>query len=239
VIEQQVASKIRKCIPRDFLIDLLDDHDTAFRQASLATADLGLEKRRRIRAAGWTRFELLEQGMSNLCDLYGGFALPDGVLPGTELRLFNDCYVFGDVLLGRASMVEAGSLPKKNLTRSRASTLNRFRQTTFLEPEASTGAKAPTVFVLILSSRDFSDLSKPGEIAVAVIEDGYNQFSMYQRLEDFIASYDDMTSADDVLGPGQPEAAIDPVQLVKPKARPIPFNPYPKRDAEADDGKGD
>lgn len=218
MIENQISSLIRKNVNKDFFIDILDGGDRAFKSSSAATKALGLTPRRRAKASGWLRYELLEQSLSDMTEMHGGIPLLDGVMPGTELRMYNPCYQFENVIVSRASISEPGLLPKKNLTRERGTSVNQFQQFP-LELRGPLTPKADKlIFVLILTARKFGDLSSAEEVAIAVIEDGYTQFSLYEPLETFIAGYNNYENI----------SVIEPIIKLRPSSG--LFDPYNAKD---------
>ncbi len=99
------------------------------------------------------------------------FVIEGATFPGTELRNYQVLGTYDRVLVGKASIVEVGTLPTRNMTRGNGA---RFNKHFSAQPEL-TGLHAPVkddgfLYVTILTCRDRHDMEKFHEIAVAVIE---------------------------------------------------------------------
>ncbi|WP_140943248.1 hypothetical protein [Prosthecodimorpha hirschii] len=189
----------------------------------------GLNKKRSRELEGHARFRMMEEGFEAVCKQHGGATLHDGVIPLTELKVFQPFSRFGregrGVILGLAAMPEPQKLPNRNMSRSAGVSLNYYL-TPRLELDDA-GPRVGDIFVLLLVARDRARAGKIEEIAIGVVDSGYSFFLFYETLDKFLAGGEDA-----------PTSAPDPTPLgVKLKRSPKPFVP-PEQQPKKDDDTG-
>ena len=190
----EIKARIVSTLPRDLLIDLLDTAVARARQAhELIRDNTDLTGRGARGLEGQARFRLMEKRFQDTCELHGGMRLEGDVIPGTDLRYYQPFMRFGGdrsgVLLGLASMPEPKELPTKNQSRLAGVTLN-YHLTPRLDLDGDGGtAKPGDIFVLFLFARDPSQGGRLQEVAIGVIDTGYQGFLAYETVETFMEAY--------------------------------------------------
>jgi hypothetical protein len=180
---------------------------------------------------------MMEQGFEDVCKLHGAHLLEGGIIPNTDLPVFQPFIRFGltgkGVILGLASMPDARSLPPKNKSRRAGITVN-YELVPRLDFDGKS-AKNGDIFVLLLASRDREGPGKIEEIAVGVVDSGYQQFLFYESLDKFLSD-----EADSPVAPPEPPLPTIPegAPVVVLKKRSTPFVP-PEAPASDDDGAKD
>ena len=219
---------------KDLLLDLEDRlRAEALKAFEMIRDHSGLNKKRAREAEGQARFRMMEQGFEEVCKLHGGHLLEGGVMPETELPVFQPFMRFEaeekGIILGLASIPEPSVLPTKNKSRLAGVTINYD-----LIPRLDFDGKGPKIgdiFVLLLVSRDREKPGKIEEIAVGVIDSAYKSFLFYEPLGKFLS---EKSESDTVA----PEPPTPPVPLSAPvvslKKHPTPFVPP---EAPANDDK--
>lgn len=191
-MDDDLKAQLMAHLPRELLIDLYDMAGAQALKAFEGVRDhFGLDEKRARELVGQARFRMIEKGFVDVCQLHGGQPLPDGVIPGREVRAFQPFIRFGDenpgVVLGIASMPMTKELPNKNQSRSAGVQLNDF-----LTPRLDLGDIAPKpgdIFVLFLFARD---RGRPGlieEVAIGVIDAEYKAYLLYEPIDGFLAAY--------------------------------------------------
>lgn len=132
---------------------------------------------------------MMEQGFEDVCALYGGRLLEGGVIPSTELRVFQPFMRFElekqGVILGLAAMPEPRALPGKNKSRMAGTSIN-YQLSPRLEFD-DIGPKVGDIFSLLLIARNREKGGLIDEIAVGVIDSGYSTFLFYETLGRFLS----------------------------------------------------
>lgn len=230
----EIKARIVSTLSRDLLIDLLDTAAARTRQAhELIRDNTDLTGRSARGLEGQARFRLMEKGFQDTCELHGGMQLEGDVIPGTDLRYYQPFMRFGGdqpgVLLGLASMPESKELPTKNQSRLAGVALN-YRLTPRLDLEGDGGtAKPGDIFVLFLFARDPSQGGRLQEVAIGVIDAGYQGFLAYETVETFMGAYSPPAT--------ESEPALENQPLVTLKKTPKAFKPPEQLDSgEAADG---
>lgn len=182
--------ELKRFLPRGLILDLEDRMAAATVKAFQIVRDhAGLDKKRGRELEGQARFRIMEHAFEDVCELYGGQQLGGGVIPNTDLKVFQPFARFGGtgpgVILGLAAMPERNKLPVKNRSRLAGVTLN-FDLTPRLDFDG-TGPKAGDIFVLFLVARDRERSGKLEEIAIGIIDSTYEQFLFYEPLDKFLA----------------------------------------------------
>lgn len=227
--EDEIKARIVSTLPRDLLIDLLDTAVARARQAhELIRDNTDLTGRGARGLEGQARFRLMEKGFQDTCELHGGMRLEGDVIPGTDLRYYQPFMRFGGdqpgVLLGLASMPEPKELPTKNQSRLAGVTLNyRLTPRLDLEGDGST-AKPGDIFVLFLFARDPSQGGRLQEVAIGVIDAGYQGFLAYETVETFMGAYAPPSTESEPAPESQP--------LVTLKKTPKAFRPPEQPDSD-------
>ncbi len=233
-----IKSHIRPPLFKDLLLDLED----RLRAEALAAHEMirdhsGLNRKRAREAEGQARFRMMEQGFEEVCKLHGGHLLEGGLIPNTELPVFQPFMRFEaegkGIILGLASMPEPKALPTKNKSRLAGITLNYD-----LIPRLDFDGKEPKIgdiFVLLLASRDREKPGKIEEIAVGVIDSKYESFLFYEPLDKFLSAESGVPAV--APEPPSPASVSAPVVSLKPRA--TPFIPPEAPAAEDDSAKSE
>jgi hypothetical protein len=209
-----LRDRLRAGLPKDLMIDLEDQLRADAFKAHEVIRD-GFEGLTALRARGLegqARFRICEQGFEDVCKLHGGQLLEGGIIPRTELKIFQPFMRFEDdgqgIILALASMPASGLLPSKNKSRAAGVAIN-FDLSLRLNFDGS-GPKIGDIFVVLLVARDRERAGKIEEIALGVIETNFESFLFYEPLEVFLGE-----SADQ---PGEPPATpFQPERLPAPQ----------------------
>ena len=176
----------------------------------------------------------MEHAFEQVCDLYGGQQLGGGVIPNTDLKVFQPFARFGGtgpgVILGLAAMPERNKMPVKNRSRLAGVTLN-FELTPHLDFDGK-GPKAGDIFVLFLVARDRERSGKLEEIAIGIIDSTYEQFLFYEPLDKFLA--EDADAPETALSAPPSSGEVGVVRLKK-KVKPF-IPPETPPQVEDEDG---
>ena len=142
-----------------------------------------------------------------------------GIIPLTGLKIFQPFMRFEHegqgFVLGLAAMPEAGSLPAKNMSRRAGVTLN-YHLTPRLDLDGD-GPKIGDIFILLLVARDRHSAGKIEEIAIGVIDSGYEQYLFYEPLQSYLEGYADKPA---IPSPGPVKPAGSSLRL-KPAITPF------------------
>jgi hypothetical protein len=235
--------KLTDALPKDLLIDLDDRlRAEALKAFEMVRDRSGLDKKRSRELEGQARFRMMEQSFENVCAKAGGQLLEGGLIPGTDLKVFQPFMRFAGrgsdgtgVILGLATMPDAKSIPTKNRSRVAGVSLNYH-----LSPRLdfdSAGPKIGDIFALFLVARDKSRGGKIEEVAVGVVSSDYQTLLFYEPLPTFLAGY---------TAGGQADEAKRQVADAKKSAKPIvslkkkikPFVPPEGSEKKGDDEAG-
>lgn len=190
----EIKARVVNALPRDLLIDLLDTAKARTRQAyELIHHNTDLTGRNARGLEGQARFRLMEKGFQDTCERHGAVRLEGDVIPGTDLRYYQPFMRFGSdqpgVLLGLASMPVPKELPTKNRSRLAGVSLNyKLTPSLDLEGDGRT-AKPGDIFVLLLFARDPFRAGRLEEVAMGVVDAGYQGFLLYETVETFLAAF--------------------------------------------------
>lgn len=187
-----IRRAILDALPKDLLIDLEDRlRSEALKANEVVRKELALNSKRSREVEGQIRFRLQEQGYEEVVQLHGGQLLLNGVMLGTDLKIFQPFARFAGaevgIILGFAAMPEKGKIPPKNMSRTAGVKLNVRLQPSLLDDENS--PKPTDIFVLFLTARDKERAGMIEEIAIGVIGSDYKDFVFYESLEKFIGGY--------------------------------------------------
>jgi hypothetical protein len=232
-----IRSRLRKVLLRDLLIDLEDRIRAEALKAHEVIRD-GFEGLTPLRARGLegqARFRICEQGFEDVCAMHGGRLLEGGLIPRTDLKIYQPFMRFEDegqgVILALASMPVTGVLPAKNKSRLSGVSIN-YDLSLRLDFDGL-GPKPGDIFAVLLVARDRQRAGKIEELAVGVIASNYENYLYYEPLEEFLAG--DGTSE---IEQGPPPD--EPPPQITLKTTVVPFVPPEKPAAyeEEDSAKG-
>ncbi len=230
-----IRRTILDTIPKELWIDLEDRHRAeAFKAHDVVKTNIPLNAKRSREVEGQIRFRLQEQGYEEVVQLHGGHLVDDGIMPGTDLRVYQPFARFQGpkvgVILGFAAMPEPRKMPAKNMSRAAGVSLNRHLQPSMFDDPNS--VRATDIFVLFLTARDRNRAGMIEEIAVGVIGADYKDFIFYESLEDFLRGYGEDSEAPD--GPDDSDARGAEVKLRKTRKLFLP--PENRPDSDVEDG---
>lgn len=233
-----IRRTILETIPKEMWVDLEDRHRAeAFKAHEVVKSNLPLNPKRSREAEGQIRFRLQEQGYEEVVQLHGGHLVDDGIMPGTDLRVYQPFARFQGptvgVILGFAAMPEPRKMPAKNMSRAAGVSLNWHLQPSLYDDPKS--VRPNDIFVLFLTARDRNRAGMIEEIAVGVIGADYKDFLFYESLEDFLRGYGEGSEP-----PDGPHDADDRGAEVRLRSTRKLFLPPEKRpDRDANDGSND
>lgn len=213
-----------RVLTKDFLLALEDGlRAEALKAHEIVRDHSGLKDRRRARGGeGQLRFRMMEERFEEICQLFGGTILEGGVIPRTELKVFQPFSRFETdgvgVIFGLAAMLEPEALPSKNKSRMAGVSLN-YNLTPRLDFDGS-GPKIGDIFVLLLISRHRERAGQIEEIAIGLIDSKYESFLFYETLDKFLSGH-----ADEPVTPTAPQPSTTRAPKVKLKQAPKPFVP--------------
>lgn len=195
-------------VPKELWIDLEDRHRAeAFKAHNVVKSNIALNAKRSREVEGQIRFRLQEEGFEEVVQLHGGHLVSDGIMPGTDLRVYQPFVRFQGsthgVIMGFAAMPEPRKIPAKNKSRAAGVLLNWHFQPSMLDDPSVVHTN--DVFVLFLTARDRNKAGIIEEIAVGVIGSDYKDFLFYETLEDFLRGYGDATER-----ANNPDSPFDP-----------------------------
>jgi hypothetical protein len=210
------AAFLRRVLHRELLLDLEDRiRAEALKAFEMVRDRSGLDKKRARELEGQARFRMMEQGYEEICALHGVKLLEGGVVPSTDLKVFQPFMRFEvekhGIILGLAAMPERHELPVKNKSRVAGVTLN-YNLSPRLDLDG-TGPKIGDVFALLLVSRDKEKAGKIDQVAVGVIDAAYSTFLFYEPLDQFLAGHEEAPVA---MAPA-PAPSVAPVVKLKKK----------------------
>lgn len=200
-----IRHAILQALPKELLLDLEDRlRAAALKAAEVVRTALPLNAKRSREAEGQIRFRLQEQSYEEVVQQHGGYLLPDGVMWGTDLKVFQPFARFPGpkvgIILGFASMAEPRKIPPKNQSRAAGVTLNVSLQPSLLDGDDC--PKPTDIFVLFLTARDRQQAGMIEEIAIGVIGADYKDFIFYASLDDFLRGYESKPAV-----PGAPDGS--------------------------------
>lgn len=215
-----VRRTILEALPKDLLLDLEDRlRAEALRAHEVVSRELPLNAKRSREAEGQIRFRLQEQGYEEVVREHGGDLIIDGVLLGTDLKVFQPFARFVGstvgVILGFAAMPEPRKIPAKNQSRAAGVTLNVSLQPSMFDE--GTCPQPNDIFALFLTARDRERAGRIEEIAIGVIGSDYKDFIFYESLEAFLSGY--------ASAPASPEGPENGGATVKLRQTRKPFVP--------------
>ena len=232
IMTDLVKQRIRSTISRVLLIDLEDRLRAEAVKAMETIRDhAGLDRKRGREAEGQLRFRMMEHGFEQVCALYGAMLLDGGVIPGTDLKIFQPFMRFEKegkgIILGLAAMPEAKAVPFKNRSRLAGVSMNYHLSPRLGLDEG--GPKIGDIFVLFLVARSREKAGQIEEVAIGVVDSKYESFLFYEPLDRFLSGSADAPPSTPPSGPTPPALSVS----LKPGVR--PFVPPEVPPAEKDD----
>lgn len=233
-----IRRTILDTVPKELWIDLEDRHRAeAFKAHNVVMTNIPLNAKRSREVEGQIRFRLQEQGYEEVVQLHGGHLVEDGIMPGTDLRVYQPFARFQGrgvgVILGFAAMAESRKIPAKNMSRAAGVSLNWHLQPSMFDDTKS--VRANDIFVLFLTARDRNRAGMIQEIAVGVIGADYKDFLFYETLEDFLRGYGEGAEAPDA--PDDSDSRGAEVKLRK--TRRLFLRPENRPDRDVGDGSNE
>lgn len=189
---------IKRRFPPALFKSLFLDLDDRLRASALKAFTMvrdhaGLDPKGSRELEGQARFRMMEKAFRETCELHGGALLANGIIPLTDLKIFQPFMRFEingqGIIFGLAAMPEPKALPIKNMSRKAAVTLNYY-----LSPRLDLdgmGPKIGDIFVLLLVARDRERAGKISEFAIGVIDAGYEQYLFYEPLDKYLEGFAD------------------------------------------------
>jgi hypothetical protein len=233
-----IRRAILDALPKHLLLDLEDRlRAEALKAHEVVRKELSLNPKRSREAEGQIRFRLQEQGYEEVVKLHGGHLLVDGVMLGTDLKIFQPFARFvgpeSGVILGFAAMPEPRKVPPKNMSRAAGVTVNvRLQPSLFVDEKSP---RTTDIFALFLTARDRTRAGMIEEIAIGVIGSDYKDFVFYESLENFLSGY-----AANPIDSNPPDGPVGPdgsTNVVKLRQTRKPFVlPEKLPGSDADDG---
>ncbi len=223
-LKTNIKHILRKLITKDLVLDLEDRTKAeAIKAFEMVRDKSGLDQKRARELEGQARFRMMEQGFVEVCALYGGRELDGGLIPKTDLKVFQPFMRFEKdgvgVILALAAMPEPNTVPSKNMSRLSGVSVNYH-----LSPRLDfdgTSAKMGDLFALFLVARDKKKSGKIEEIAMGVVDAEYESFLFYEPLEKFMTGIADANTD----APNPSSNPSFPVVGVSLKKAPKPFIP--------------
>lgn len=238
--EDDFKGLLRPDLHKELLIDLEDRaRAEAVKAFEMVRDRSGLDRKRARELEGQARFRMMEQGFEEVCALHGGRLLEGGLIPNSELKVFQPFMRFAvekrGVILGLAAMPDRKVIPAKNKSRVAGVTLNYNLSPRFDFHGA--GPKIGDIFALLLVSRHRDKSGLIDEIAVGVVDSNYSTFLFYEPLEKFLSGHAD-APVRPVL-PIAPMSGSEKATTVTLKSNVTPFVPpeAPKRENEDEEKK--
>jgi hypothetical protein len=199
-MSEVVKKRFNPGVFKGLLLDLEDRCRAETLQAHMMiSTHSGLDRRRSRLVEGIARYNMMEKGFHEVCQLHGGSLLEGGIIPQTDLKVFQPFHRFvhgGEgIILGLAAIPTPQATPSKNMSRKAAVTINYT-----LSPRLDfdgTGPKSGDIFVLFLVSRDASRAGVIQEFAVGVLDSKHEQYLFYEPLELYIEGYADKLAPED------------------------------------------
>lgn len=233
-----IRCTILDTVPKELWIDLEDRHRAeAFKAHEVVKTNIPLNAKRSREVEGQIRFRLQEQGYEEVVQLHGGHLVEDGIMPGTDLRVYQPFARFQGpkvgVILGFAAMPEPRKMPPKNMSRAAGVSLNwHIQPSMFDDPK---GVRANDIFVLFLTARDRNRAGMIEEIAVGLIGADYKDFFFYETLEEFLRGYREDSEAPD----GPKDSGDRGAEIKLRTTRKLFLPPENRPDSDVEDGSNE
>lgn len=217
-----MKSLLSPVLTKELLLNLEDGlRAEALKAFEIIRDHSGLKDKRRARGGeGQLRFRMMEELFEEVCQLHGGQLLDGGVIPQSDLKVFQPFVRFEiegkGLIFGMAAAPEPDVIPPKNKSRIAGVSLN-YHLSPRLEFDSS-GPKSGDIFALLIVCRDRERAGQIEEIAVGVIDSKYETFLFYEPLDKFLEG----NEADEATS--QPTSSALPAQVTLRKGV-TPFVP--------------
>jgi len=228
-MERSLKKRFPPALFKNLLLDLEDRLRAAALNAYTMVRDHAhLNTKRSRRVEGFARYPMMEQPFQEICEFHGGVLLIDGIIPHTDLKIFQPFMRFEHngqgIILGLAAIPEPKALPMKNKSRKAGVTLN-YDLSPRLDLDG-TGPKIGDIFVLLLVARDREKAGKISELAIGVIDADYKSYLFYEPLNKYLEGYAD----EPVITP--PSGSDSKVPVIKLKKRITRYIPHENLDTD-------
>jgi len=220
-VEHYIKRRFPPALFKNLFLDLEDRLSASALKAFTMVRDhAGLDPKPSRELEGHARFRMMEKAFRETCELHGGKLLENGIIPLTDLKIFQPFMRFKvngqGIIFGLAAMPEPKALPVKNVSRKAGVTLNYY-----LSPRLDldgTGPKIGDIFVLFLVARDRERGGKISEFAIGVIDAAYEQYLFYEPLDKYLEGYADepVIAPAPSSGPGAKTPIISLKKTIKP-----------------------
>ena len=231
----EIKQHLRLALHKGLLLDLEDRvRAEAVKAFEMIRDHAGLDKKRGRELEGHARFRMMERGFEEVCQLHGGRLLDGGVLPHTELKIFQPFMRFDidgkGIILGLAAMPEPKAVPMKNKSRVAGVSLN-YDLVPRLDLDGS-GPKVGDVFAVFVFSRDREKAGHIEEIAIGIIDSKYESYLFYETLGNFLSGHGDVAGPAPIPTPPASVAGSTPSVSLKKVVKPFvpPEAPEPKKE---------
>jgi hypothetical protein len=221
-------------LTRDFILTLEDGlRGEALKAHQIVKDHSGLKCPKRARGGeGQMRFRMMEERFEEICRLHGGFPLESGIIPNTDLKIFQPFMRFEvdgrGIIFGLAAMPEPAALPTKNKSRKAAVSLNYHLEPRFAFDKAS--PQIGDIFVSLLVARDRERAGHIEEIAIGIINSKHDGFVFYEPLEHFLRDYGSGETDPVSPPPHQPSSHVTLKQVSKVYIPPESLRSEPEQD---------
>lgn len=202
---------LRLTLTKEFLLSVED----ALRAEAIKARDVirdhsGLKDRRRARGAeGQLRFRMMEERFEEVCQHFGGRPLEGGVIPGTDLKVFQPFCRFETegqgFIFGLAAMPEPKVIPPKNKSRAAGVSINCHLLPGLFDAGRP---KVGDVFVLLLVARDRERAGLIEEMAIGIVDSKYESFLFYEPLGKFMSGHGEEPIAPAPLPPSPASTVV-------------------------------
>ena len=189
-----VRNRMPPSLFQSLLVDLEDHLRAGALQAHTVIRDgFKLNVKRARGLEGQARFRVIEEAFEKVCALHGGTLLDGGIVPQTDLKVFQPFNRFEHdgqgFILGLAAIPEPEALPIKNMSRRAGVQLN-YNLTPRLDFDG-TDLKIGDIFILLLVARDRALAGQIEEIAIGVVDSSYESYVYYETLQSFLSGHAD------------------------------------------------
>jgi len=235
-VEHFIKRRFPPALFKNLFLDLEDRlRASALKAFTMVRDHAGLDPRGSRELEGQARFRMMEKAFRETCELHGANLLENGIIPLTDLKIFQPFMRFElngqGVIFGLAAMPEPKALPVKNMSRKAGVALNYY-----LSPRLDldgTGTKIGDVFILLLVARDREKAGKISEFAIGVIDAGYEQYLFYEPIDKYLEGYAD----ESVIAPARSSGTGAKAPVISLKKTITPFVPPEQPDSGDDNGR--
>jgi hypothetical protein len=236
ILEQLIKRRFPPALFKNLFLDLEDRlRASALKAFTMVRDHAGLDPKGSRELEGQARFRMMEKAFREACELHGGSLLANGIIPHTDLKIFQPFIRFEHngqgIIFALAAMPEPNALPVKNMSRKAGVTLNYY-----LSPRLDFDGRGPKIgdiFVLLLVARDREQAGKISEFAIGVIDAGYEQYLFYEPLDKYLEGYAD----EPVIAPAPSSGTSAKAPVISLKKMIKPFVPPEQPDGANDNDR--